>query len=116
MKRSYLFEISDAPSPYCSFAYFDTDEHLAHFLFAREQVDVRILGKYGAAEDPYQIVLCTIPRKHRAGFLKAMEDLPELMSRMGKMDYDAFCRSVMLDAAQYLRGERTGDRSIHFHE
>lgn len=77
------------------------NEHLAHFLFAREHVDVRILGKYGAAEDPYQIVLCTIPRKHRAGFLKAMEDLPELMSRMGKMDYDTFCRSVMLDAAQY---------------
>ena len=51
-----------------------------------------------------------------AADLKAMEDLPELMSRMGKMDYDAFCRSVMLDAAQYLRGERTGDRSIHFHE
>lgn len=31
------------------------NEHLAHFLFAREQVDVRILGKYGADEDPYQI-------------------------------------------------------------
>ena len=88
------------------------NEHLAHFLFAREHVDVRILGKCGAAEDLYQIILCTILRKHRTGFLKAMEDLLELMYRMGKMDYDAFCRSVMLDAAQYLRGERTEGRGI----
>ena len=112
MKRRYLFEIADGPSPYYCFAYFDSDEHLADFLFAREHVDVTILEEYAADEDPFQIVLCRIPRKHRSGFLRAIEDLPELMSEVGKTDYDEFCQNYMLRAAQFMRGQRTEDRTI----
>ncbi len=73
-------------------SYFDTEEHLADFLFAREHVDVTILGELEEedVEDPFRFVLCRVPREQRSGFLRAIDDLPDLMSAMGKTGYDEF--------------------------
>lgn len=105
MKRRYLFEIPDGPSPYYGFAYFDTEEHLADSLFAREHVDVTILGELEEedVEEPFRFVLCRVPREQRSGFLRAIDDLPDLMSAMGKTGYDEFCQTVMLHAPQFMR-------------
>ena len=106
MNPKYYMEIvdGDAPSPYDWFAYFDTDEYLAHFLFKHENVEVEVEGEYGKEEDPYRIILCRVPRKDRAVFLKVMNLLPAFMAYAGKTDYEAYCRERMLEDISHTTG------------
>ena len=108
MGSRYIFEISDGPSQNYHFAYFDTDDHLAGFLFAQEHVDVTIEGEFGAEDDPYRIVMCKIPKKQRDRFLRCVEMLPGLMEYMGKTDYDDFCIEFMKGAARYMDRQEAG--------
>ena len=102
MGSRYCFEIMDAPLQYNYFAYFDTDDHLGHFLFSHENIDVTVEGEYGAEDDPYRIMLCRVPRRQRDEFLRAVDQLPDLMAYVGKTDYDDFCRHVMTDARKWF--------------
>ena len=102
MGSRYIFEISDGPSQYYHFAYFDTDDYLADFLFAHEHVNVTIEGEYGAEDDPYRIIMCQVPKTQRNQFLSCIEMLPELMTYVGKTDYDDFCINFMTNAARYM--------------
>ena len=112
MNPKYYMEIvdGDAPSPYDWFAYFDTDEYLAHFLFKHENVEVEVEGEYGKEEDPYRIILCRVPRKDRHAFLKVMNLLPAFMAYAGKTDYESYCREKMLEAWRYrMKSEAAGE-------
>ena len=107
----YCVEIADGPSADYTFAYFDSDDHLADFLFRHEQVDVRIEGEFGAdGEDPFRIILCSFPRDQRERFLATVEMIPGLMDYAGRKGYDAFCREFLLGAARYL--EQNGGGGI----
>ena len=110
MKRRYLFEITDGMSPFYTFAYFDTEDHLADFLFDREKVDVTVEGEFAAEDDPYRIILCHIPRKQREAFLRAVDDLPAWMAHLGKPDYDAFCIGFLLNANAYMKSGKAAGR------
>lgn len=106
MEFRYCFEIMDSPAMYYWFAYFDTHDHLADFLFSHENVSVTIEGEFAAEEDPYRIVLCRIDKKDRENFLKAVDLLPSLMEYVGKTDYNEFCQGVMRDAHRYFNAKR----------
>lgn len=108
----YIFEITDGPSKDYDFAYFDTKDHLAGFLFAHEHVDVTIEGEYGAEDDPYRIMLCQVPREQRDGFMRYVDMIPGLMAYAGKKDYDDFCMNFMMDAAHFFDGREKAGRSI----
>ncbi len=110
MVSRYCMEIKDGPSPYNWFAYFDTDDRLAQFLFDYEKVDITVEGEYGKQEDPYRIILVRIPGSQRLAFLKVIDLLPGLMEYLGKTDYDDFCRGVLADADRIVTGRRTGKR------
>jgi len=113
MGPRYCFEIADGPAMYYWFAYFDTHDHLADFLFEHEHVSITVEGEFGAEDDPYRIILCRIARKDRESFLHAVDLLPSLMAYVGKTDYDEFCQGVMLDAYRHIsrQGEtRMGGR------
>ena len=112
MGSRYIFEISDGPSKDYHFAYFDTDEHLADFLFAHEHVDVTIEGEFGAEGDPYRIIICQISKEQRDKFLRCVEELPGLMANVGKTDYDDFCIGFMMNAANYMACNLTAGRGI----
>ena len=106
----YCFEIKDGPSPYNWFAYFDTEDHLADFVFSHEKVNVTIEGEYGAEGDPYRIILGRIQKEQREAFLKALDLIPALMEYVGKTDYDDFCQSFMMDVDMYMKtGKRPQD-------
>ena len=106
MNPRYMFEICDGISPYYYFAYFDTEEHLADFLFAHENVDVTIENEFAAEDDPYHIILCRVPKKNRDGFLRVIDLLPGLMAYVGRTDYDEFCLNMMIRATQYAKSKR----------
>ncbi len=108
----YCFEISVGPSPYYWFAYFDTPDHLADFLFTHEEADVTVEGEYGEEENPYRIILCRIPKDRREAFLHAVDLLPALMAYVGKTDYDDFCRGVLADAVHFLSARRTAGGTL----
>ena len=112
MGTAYFFEIKDEWSKDCCFSYFDTEEHLADFLFEYEKVDVTVDGEFGADDDPYRIILCHVPRNQRQGFLRALGMLPELMLHVGRMDYDQYCHTFMMDADQYLAEHKTDGKGI----
>ena len=112
MGSRYIFEISDGPSKHYHFAYFDTEDHLADFLFAHEHVDVTIEGEFGAEDDPYRIIMCQIPKDQRNRFLRCVEMMPELMEYVGKTDYDDFCRDFMMNAARFMNRREATRRSI----
>jgi len=99
----YCFEIADGFSPDDCFAYVDTEEHLAGFLFSYERVGMTIEEEFGADGDPYRIILCRVPRERRAAFLKVIDLLPGLMAYAGRKDYDAYCTDLMTRAAQCFR-------------
>ena len=103
----YVFRIAGGPAPYEHYAYFDTEDHLADFLFAQEQVEVTIEEEFGFEGDPYSVILCRIPPAQREGFLKAIDLLPGLMAYVGRTDYDDFCRNMMLGAARFLEGKHS---------
>ena len=112
MGSRYIFEISNGPSKHYHFVYFDTEDHLADFLFAHEHVDVTIEGEFGVEDDPYLIIICQIPKDQCDRFLRCIEMLPELMKYVGKTDYDAFCLNIMMNAAHYMARKKTFGRSI----
>ena len=112
MGARYIFEIKDGPSRYDHFAYFDTEEYLADFLFEYEHVDVTKEGEFGAEDDPYRLIMCRIPRKQRERFLRCAEMLPGLMAYVGKNDYDEFCRDFMTNAARYMASHAPVGRNI----
>jgi len=98
MGPRYCFEIVDGMAMNYTFAYFDTHDHLADFLFDHENVRITVEGEFGAEGDPYRIVLCRVALKDREGFLRAVDLLPSLMRYVGKTDYDEFCRGFMMYA------------------
>ena len=106
--QRYCLEIKDRPSPYNWFAYFDTADHLAQFLFDYEKVDVTVEEEYGKEEDPYRILLVRIPGEQRQAFLKVIDILPGLMEYVGKLDYDDFCLRVLADADRVTMGKGMG--------
>ena len=108
MLRRYLFEITDGPAPYYTFAYFDTEEHLAHFLFTRAELNVEIEGEYGAEEDPYRIIMCRVPKDQRDLFLLCIDHLPDFMEYAGEKDYDAFCQYFMGRADNWYAKHASG--------
>ena len=110
MGTRYCFEIVDGPAMYYWFAYFDTHDHLADFLFEYEHVNITVEGEFGDEEEPYKIILCRIAREDRESFLHAVELLPSLMEYVGKTDYDEYCRGFMMDAYRYVSKRREGGR------
>lgn len=98
MNPKYYIEISDGPSAYCHFAFFDTDEYLSFFLFSHLRLDVEIEEEYVFDGAPYQLVQCRVPASWRDVFLRAMDLLPALMAYAGKTDYEDFCRGMILKA------------------
>jgi len=112
MNIRYCFELQDSPYLDPCFAYFDTPDHLAEFLFDHEHVDVAVEGEYSLREtDPYRIIICRIPKGQRDEFLKCIGLLPAFMSYAGHDDYESYCRSVTSDFL--LRsGRGTSGRSI----
>jgi hypothetical protein len=98
----YCFEIANKLSPYLWFAYFDTSDRQARFLFDYEKADVTIEGEFGSVEDPYRIFLCRVPRDQRDRFLTAVNRIPAVMDYAGRSDYDGYCRRVLLDARHFL--------------
>lgn len=113
MKCRYLIEITDGPTPYYHFVYFDTEDHLARFLFARDSVEVTVEGEYGNEEEPYRFIACRIPLSQREAFLQVIDELPEWMKYLGKTDYDEFCRNVLEDMAAFqASGRMAGDSRL----
>ena len=110
MKTRYCIEITGDPSPDYHFAYFDTDEYLAFFLFKYERIDVTIDAEYGAEDDPYRMVECRVPKEQRKAFLHAMDLLPAFMAYAGKADYTDYCREFFLNAGQFLTRRREAGR------
>ena len=108
MGSRYIFELSDGPSQNYHFAYFDTDDHLAGFLFAQENVDITVEGEFGAEDDPYRIIMCEVPQKQRDQFLQCVGMLPDLMAYVGKTDYDDFCINFMMNAARFKNRNEAG--------
>ena len=102
MKRRYIMEIGEYSPLYYYFAYFDTDEYLADFLFHREEVEVTVEGEYWEEEEkPFHIVQCRIPKTQRAAFLRAIDDLPDWMASLGRTGYDEYCHGFLRKAAEY---------------
>ncbi len=108
MKRRYCMEIGEYSPLYYYFAYFDNDEYLADFLFAREEVNVTVEGEYGNEDEPFHIIQCRIPKAQREAFLRAIDDLPEWMSRLGKKGYDSYCIGFLRQAAEFAARRAAG--------
>jgi len=77
MKQRFAMEILNESPAFCGFAYFDTEDHLADFLFADAEIDVEILREYGVEEEPYRVIECRIPKDQRDGFLSCINLLPQ---------------------------------------
>ena len=108
MKRRYIMEIGENSPLYYYFAYFDTEEYLADFLFHREKVDVTVEGEYWEEEEPFHIVQCRIPKAQRAAFLRAIDDLPDWMASLGRAGYDEYCHGFLRRAAEFRDRKAAG--------
>ena len=108
MKQRFVLEILDCPPAFCSFAYFDTEEHLADILFADAEIDVEILREYGAEEDPYRVIECRVPKDQRARFLGCIDLLPQVMGYVGRSDYVDYCREFMANTDQAAAAGSSG--------
>ena len=111
MKRRYLMEIAEYSPLYYYFAYFDNDEYLADVLFNRENVEVTVEGEYGNEDEPFHIIQCRIPKAQRDAFLRAIDDLPDWMTRLGRTGYDEYCRGFFRQVAEYEAGKAAAGRS-----
>ena len=87
MKNRFAFEIVGAPSAFCTFAYFDTGDHLADLLFREAGVDVEIREEFGAENDSYRVIEVRVPKNQRDQFLGCVDLLPGLMDYVGRTDY-----------------------------
>lgn len=110
IRPRYYFEIAeDLATCYC-FAYVDTVDDLASFLFAHLHVDEERELEVHYDDDPFKIVMCHIPRQQREAFLEAVGLLPELMAYAGKEGYDDYCLALTLKAANFLARQKDGGR------
>ena len=105
MQCNYLFEITGGPSLYCSFAYIDTEDHVADVLFTCEHVDAEIRNEYILRNSPYRIVECRVPISQRESFLDCMDLLPAAMECNGMTDFEDYSRNFMEKADRMLAGE-----------
>lgn len=105
---AYYIEITDGPSADYHFAYFDSHDHLADFLFSHENLDVSVEGEFGADDDPYRIIMCSVPRNQRKHFLSTLALIPGLMEYAGREGYDEFCMDFMRGADRYMNRRAGG--------
>ena len=77
------------------FAYFDTDNNVAHPLFAKHKVRVRLCREFCKRGSDYKLVFCKVRRKDVHGFLNAINEMSNKMLIMGHVDYDNFCQSII---------------------
>ena len=103
MKPRYCFEIADGPSTHYCFAYIDTVDNLADFLFDHMKIDVEHEMEFHYDDDPFKIVMCRVPRNQRETFLKAVDVLPGLMDYVGITGYHEYCTEIMQNAARFLK-------------
>lgn len=106
MNRSYYFEITDGPSTHYVFSYFDTPDNLADCLFDHLKIDVVREMEFHNEGDPFKIVMCHIPRRQRAEFLRAVRLLPDLMEYAGQEGYDEFCIDFMMNADRFMKNRQ----------
>ena len=108
MKQRFVLEILDCLPAFCSFAYFDTEDHLADVLFADAGVDVEILTEFGPPDDPYRVIECRIPRDQRDRFLGCIDLLPRVMVYVDRTDYADYCREFMANMDQAVAAGFSG--------
>jgi hypothetical protein len=99
MFRKNCFEIADGLSDRYCFAYADSVESLAEFLFAEMKIDVKPEEEFGFESEPFKVVMCRVPRHQREEFMNAVDLLPALMDYVGITGYDDFCQELTKNAA-----------------
>ena len=67
--------------------YIDTVDHLAHYMFDDEHVDLTVIHEYEITGTLYLLVFCSFPRAQTRNFLRAAGTLPPFMESMGYEDY-----------------------------
>jgi len=104
MKTAKRARLAADAALYDHYVYFDTDKHLADFLFAREKVTVEPEEERSGENGFCRIIRCRVPRVQREAFRRAMDALPDWMAYVGRRDYDAYCLSVLMDAVESSAG------------
>ena len=80
------------------YAYVDlnvNENYVADSLLYRHKIPVKFMDEYVREEDRYRIIFCRIPKKFRAAFEKAMEELTTKMNLLGHTDYEDYCETLM---------------------
>lgn len=111
MVHRYVAEISYGLSAQYGFAYIDTEDGLADFLFHHFKIDVEPDTVFHYEGDPYRIVMCKIPRDQREAFLNAIDLLPSLMDYVGKTDYESYCLEFFMNAGRWLSEHEEDERT-----
>ena len=111
MKHRYCIEIAEDLSTHYCFAYVDTPDNLADFLFSEMEVETEPVLEFHCEGDAFKIVMCRFPRHQREAFLDAVEMLPGLMEYAGKTGYDEFCVDLMRRAIRYMEGRKGAERT-----
>ena len=105
MNPRNCFEIADGLSTDDCFAYIDSADNLADFLFDQLKIDAEREMEFHHGDEPFKIVMCRIPRQQRETFLKAIGVLPGLMDYVGITGYKEYCMEIMRNAARLLKGK-----------
>ncbi len=103
MNPRNCFEIADGLSTEDCFAYIDSVDNLADFLFGQLKIDMEREMEFHHDGEPFKIVMCRIPRNQRETFLKAIDVLPGLMDYVGIAGYHEYCTEIMQNAARFLK-------------
>ena len=78
-----------------SYAYFDSHSYVADSLFYKHEIPVKFKSEYVNEEEDYRVIFCSIKRKDKEKFERALLELHNKMLICGHNDYEDFCEKLM---------------------
>ena len=83
-----------------AYAYIDINvdsDYIADSLFYKRHIPVRFKDEMAREGDNYRIIFCRIPRKYRAAFEEALEEIKTKMILLGHNDYEEYCKNLFAE-------------------
>ena len=77
------------------YAYLDTHSYIADSIFYKHEIPVRFEDEFVKDGEKYRVIFCSVKRKYKAKFERALLEIHNKMLLCGYNDYEDSCKEFV---------------------